>query len=133
MKKTNNSFLYKNGFLEILTSPSVEVGQILVNHVEVDEILITGGAATYDRLVWGQTPTEQEANKKNGKKLLNKPVNAELGASTPYIIVPGPWTPLEITHHVELIVSGKLINSGAVCASPQILLVDKGSLFFFSI
>ncbi len=33
---------------------------------------MTGGAITYDKIVWGATDEEQRANKASGKKLVSK-------------------------------------------------------------
>ena len=39
--------------------------------------------------------------------------------------VPGQWSEAEIKHQAEFLVACKLLNSGAICASPQVILVDK--------
>ena len=50
---------------------------------------------------------------------------AELGACSPYIIAPGEWTEAELDHSAKLLVHLKTFNSSAVCASPQLLLMQK--------
>ena len=61
-----------------------DVGAQLMNHALIDEAIMTGGAATYDRIVWGPDPAKA---KKEGKKLFTKKFEAELGAVSPWIIV----------------------------------------------
>jgi len=117
--------LIQDGFVGFLEG-GAEVGASLVNHPLVDEILMTGGAGTYDKIVWGNSKEEQEQNKKNNKKLVQKKIDAELGSVSPWIIVPGgEWTESEINHHAELLVTSKIMNSSALCASPQLLIVDN--------
>ena len=40
------------------------------------------------------------------------------------MLVPGKWTDAEIKHHAEFLLASKMLNSGAVCASPQNVVVD---------
>ena len=53
-----------------------------------------------------------------------KHVTAELGCVTPYIIVPGAWTPLEIEAQADEIVSGLVHNAGHNCLKPEVLVTD---------
>jgi acyl-CoA reductase-like NAD-dependent aldehyde dehydrogenase len=71
------------------------------------------------------SPDEQQKNKKSGKKLIGKRFDAELGAVSPCIFVPGEWTTKELAHHAEALLANKLLNSGCICASPQVIVVDK--------
>jgi len=112
------------GYLRIVIGGS-EIGGALVHHPQVDEILMTGGAASYDRIMWGSTTAEIAENKRTGHKLLNKPFEAELGAVSPVIVTPGEWTLSEINHMANHLAAAKLTNSGHICASPQIIVVDK--------
>ena len=112
--------LVADGYLSIV-KPGIPHAQALVHHEKVDEMLMTGGCATYDKIVWGD-----EKAKETGKKILTKPCEAELGAVSPYVIVPSDhWTDKQLEHHANALVGFKLMNSSAVCASPQLLLVSK--------
>jgi acyl-CoA reductase-like NAD-dependent aldehyde dehydrogenase len=111
------------GFLAIVRGDA-EVGSALVHHSAVDEVLMTGAAATYDRIVWGPV-AEQEANKKAGRKLLDKRFDAELGGAAPVIVVPGAWSDAELEHQAAHIAVCKILNGSHICASPQVLVVDK--------
>jgi acyl-CoA reductase-like NAD-dependent aldehyde dehydrogenase len=105
-------------------SGGADAGQALVAHADVDEILMTGSAATYDRIVWG-TPDEQADNKNNGAKKIDKPFDAELGGCSPVIVVPGDWTDAELDHHAAQLAATKVLNGSHVCASPQVIVVDE--------
>jgi acyl-CoA reductase-like NAD-dependent aldehyde dehydrogenase len=82
---------------------------------------MTGGQATFDAIVWGR---DVAANKAANKRAVTKPFDAELGAVSPWIIVPGQWTDAELKHHADFLVACKMANAGAVCASPQAIIVD---------
>merc|ERR1712137_900861 len=91
----------------------------LLQAPEICGMVMTGGCKTYDNIVWGAD------GRKTGKKAFDKPVAAELGACSPWIIAPGPWTDKELEHHAGVLAGNKLINSSAVCASPQLLMLQK--------
>lgn len=93
----------------------------MINDDRVDELLMTGGQATFDAIVWG---SDVVANKRNNKQLVTKKFDAELGAVSPWIVCPGQWSQAEIEHQAEFLVAAKLLNASAVCASPQAVLVD---------
>jgi len=116
--------LIQDGFIAIVTG-GAEVGGVLIQHEKIDEVLMTGGCVTYDKIVWGNSKEEQEQNKSTDQKKMTKKFDAELGAVSPWIVVPGKWSDSEMNHQVELLLGAKLMNSSAVCASPQLLVTDK--------
>jgi len=103
---------------------NAEVGSLLIQDPLVEELFMTGGAATFDRIVWG-SPDQQEQNKKSGKKVMAKKFETELGAVSPVIVIPGDWTSSQIDHHAQQLASMKILNGGHICASPQIVLTSK--------
>ena len=120
--------LIRDGFVGVCSGDGVELSQKLLHHDLVDEAMMTGGCATYDAIMWGKTKAEREANKKQKKKLLKKPFMAELGAVTPWMFVPGgstTWSEKDLKHVAAQLVGIKMINSGHVCASPQVAVVDR--------
>lgn len=58
------------------------VGQYLVYHPDVDQIHITGAAATHDAIVWG-TRRDAVARRDRNDPLLAKPITSELGNVSP--------------------------------------------------
>jgi hypothetical protein len=52
--------------------------------------------------------------------VLTKPVTAELGNITPYIIVPGPWSERDIEYHATNVASGLAQNTGHNCISAEV-------------
>jgi len=115
--------LVDDGYVS-LVSGGLEVGETLLGHKDVGEILMTGGCQAYDCIMWGG-PSEQAANKKAGRKKLTKKMDAELGAVSPWIVVPGKWSNFMLKHQVEWLCASKAFNGGALCASPQVVIVDK--------
>eukprot|EP01060_Flectonema_neradi_P038513 TRINITY_DN8102_c0_g1_i3.p1 TRINITY_DN8102_c0_g1~~TRINITY_DN8102_c0_g1_i3.p1 ORF type:complete len:323 (+),score=58.44 TRINITY_DN8102_c0_g1_i3:788-1756(+) len=80
---------------------------------------MTGGCATFDKIVWGDDKTKT-------KRRIETPIEAELGAVSPYIIVPSDdWSDKQISHHARALAGWKCLNSSAVCASPQLLITSK--------
>lgn len=49
-----------------------------------------------------------------GAPPFTKPVGAELGCVTPYIIVPGPWSDADIDYHAESVATGLTQNAGGL-------------------
>eukprot|EP00294_Goniomonas_avonlea_P001322 CAMPEP_0114555964 /NCGR_PEP_ID=MMETSP0114-20121206/9027_1 /TAXON_ID=31324 /ORGANISM="Goniomonas sp, Strain m" /LENGTH=548 /DNA_ID=CAMNT_0001741119 /DNA_START=17 /DNA_END=1663 /DNA_ORIENTATION=+ len=111
--------LIARGFLSFVQGGAAE-GKQLVEHPEVDEVIITGGCVTYDRIKWGSAE-----NKAKNKSQLDKRFDAELGGVGPVLVVPGVWTDAEIEHQANQIVANKIFNGGHICASPQLLVLDK--------
>lgn len=61
-----------------------------------------------------------------GAPPLRKRVDAELGCVTPYIIVPGAWTPADLDYYADEIVAGLVHNAGHNCLKPELLVTAAG-------
>lgn len=110
--------------LRIVTG-GADVGRILSEHALVETIHITGSEAVHDAIVWG-SGDEARLRKASGTPRNPRPVNSELGAITPTIVVPGPWSQADLQFHAEAVVTQKLQNSGFNCASAQVLVTSSG-------
>ncbi|MGO8938097.1 MAG: aldehyde dehydrogenase family protein [Mycobacterium sp.] len=75
------------GWLRFLYG-GADAGAYLAHHRKVDTIHMTGSAATYDAIVWG-TDDRAAARRADNTPLLDKPISAELGGISPFIVVPG--------------------------------------------
>ncbi|MEZ5740308.1 MAG: aldehyde dehydrogenase family protein [Burkholderiaceae bacterium] len=125
---------YLTEFLEAALKPLIErkalrivnggadVGAYLCNHPQVQEIHITGAAASHDAIVWGPG-AEGAANKAAGTPKLNKHITSELGAVCPTIVVPGPWSAADLRFQAEHLATQKLHNSGFNCVACQMLIL----------
>ena len=111
------------GFVQIV-SGGADVGKYLCNHEEIDHIHITGGAKTYNSIVFG-SGEEGEKRKNQGEIKINKTITAELGCVTPIIVVPGPWSKADIKYQAENIATQKLHNASFNCIAGQVLVLPE--------
>lgn len=111
------------GWLRILYG-GADVGGFLAHHPKIDTIHMTGCAATYDALAWG-TDDLAAARKADNTPLLDKPMTAELGGVTPFMVVPGDWSDADLRFQAEHIATTKLTNSGHNCNATQVLVVSQ--------
>ena len=112
-----------SGYVQIV-SGGADVGKYLCNHEVIDHIHITGGAKTYDSIVFG---ADEEGNerKKRGEKQITKSSTAELGCVTPIIVVPGHWSKADIKYQAENIATQKLHNASFNCIAGQVLVFPE--------
>ena len=62
----------------------------------------------------------------SGEPDLKKPVTAELGCVTPYIIIPGQWSEQAIEYYADECVAGLINNSAHNCTKLELLVTAKG-------
>jgi aldehyde dehydrogenase (NAD(P)+) len=111
------------GFVAIVYG-GADVGAYLTQHPDVEEIHVTGSAATHDAIVWG--PGAAGA----ARKARNEPINArrmtsELGNVSPVIVVPGPWSSADLRYQAEHIATMKMHNGGFNCVAAQVLVLPR--------
>jgi aldehyde dehydrogenase (NAD(P)+) len=111
------------GYLQIV-SGGADVGNYLCQHEYIDHIHITGGAKTFESIVFGSGSDGQE-RKNRGEPQLDKSVTAELGCVTPTIVVPGPWSKADLKYQAENIATQKLHNGSFNCIASQILVLPE--------
>ena len=102
-----------------------DVGVYLTSHPLVETIHITGSEAVHDAIVWG-VGDEARQRKAAHTPRNTRPVHSELGAITPTIIVPGPWSEADLQFQAEALVTQKLQNGGFNCAASQVVLMSSG-------
>lgn len=105
-------------------SGGAEIGEFICNHEKVEALHMVGACDTYDKIVWGP-PNEQPKRKAENDKKIKKPFLAELGAVTPWVVVPGDWSQVELEAQVKRLVGTKVMNTGHACSSPQVVVLDK--------
>jgi acyl-CoA reductase-like NAD-dependent aldehyde dehydrogenase len=102
-----------------------DVGAYLAEHRLVETIHITGSETVHDAIVWG-VGEEARNRKASGSPRNTRPIHSELGAITPTIVVPGPWTEADLRFQAEALVTQKLQNNGFNCAATQVMLLSSG-------
>jgi aldehyde dehydrogenase (NAD(P)+) len=101
-----------------------DIGAALVHDDLVERVHMTGGAHTYDAIMWGTGP-EADERRHRGEPLLAKPFTAELGGVGPTIVVPGRWSRADINLQAQVVATQKLNHSGHVCAASQVLVLPE--------
>lgn len=100
------------------------VGSTLAAHDGIDEVHITGSAATHDRIVWG-AGEEAARRRAAGEPRLTKPITSELGGVSPVIVVPGEWSRADIEFQAEHVATMRLHNAGHNCVAAQTLILAR--------
>jgi hypothetical protein len=96
------------------------VGEYLCYHTQVNEIHITGSAATHDAIVFGPG-VEGETRKARREPRLDKPITSELGNVSPVVLVPGSWSGSDIRFHAENVATQITQNGGFNCNAAKVL------------
>jgi aldehyde dehydrogenase (NAD(P)+) len=115
----------REGFLAVVYG-GAEEGAYLAGHTGVDEVHLTGGEESYNRIVWGPPGPEREARKREHRPVLAKPVTAELGGVGPVIVVPGPYSARELAYQAEDVASGLTFNASFDCNANRVLVLPRG-------
>lgn len=120
--------LIRNGSLSIVYG-GADVGKALVNHPLTQVVHMTGSDKTFDAITWrGKKPKSTGAKAKDASQVkppFAKPMHAELGCVTPYIILPGNWTEEDLDFQATQCVSGKVHNAGHNCVGLEVLVVPE--------
>ena len=112
------------GLLAIVEGDS-QLGAELVEHAGVDEVHLTGSLATYNRIVWGATPTEQLERMRREDPKLRKPVTSELGNVSPWIIAPGKYTARQLRSQACHVAASITNNVGFNCLATRVIVTSS--------
>ena len=113
--------LVRDGYLAFVYGAG-DVGAYLTRHDAVQAIHITGSAHTHDLIVYG--PGEEGQRRKAADdRVVDKPINSELGGVGATIVLPGPWTEADFGFQAEHVVTQKLHNAGHNCVASQVLVL----------
>lgn len=127
---------YLGEFFEEIFAPMVEAGYVaftygggdvgayLTAHEDIESIHITGAARTHDIIVFGPGEEGQKRKERN-EPILDKPISSELGAVSPVIVVPGPWSEADMQFQAENITTMKFHNGGFNCIAAQTVIVSE--------
>jgi len=114
----------ERGFLRVFYGDN-ETGATVINSSQVDTVHITGSASSHDQIVFGSGPEGAQRRRLN-QPILEKPITSELGAVSPFIVVPGPWSDADLRYQAEHFVTQKLLNGGFNCIAAQVLVMAEG-------
>jgi hypothetical protein len=113
------------GYLAICEGDA-EVGAFLCGHDLVTSVHLTGSDRTFDAIVWGGSPEEQERRKAKSDPLITKPVTAELGCVTPVLVVPGQWSDREVAYQATSVAGMVTHNASFNCTAAKAILTAAG-------
>lgn len=113
--------LVERGFFRVVYG-GAEEGRYLADHPLVDEVHMTGSDRTYEVVVFG--PGEEGTRRKSeGRPIVTKPVDGELGCITPWIIVPGDWSSEMVKEQSSKMAFWMMRNEGYLCFAPRVLVL----------
>ena len=91
----------------------------------MDAVHITGSVAAHEAIIWGADPAERERRKRADEPLLDKPITSELGNVSPWIIVPGHYSSLQLQAQVENVAASITNNAGFNCVATRVIITCK--------
>lgn len=102
-----------------------ELGACAAEHPLVDGVHVTGSAAAHDAIVWGKPGVGRDQRRRENEPQLAKPITSELGSVTPWIIVPGRYSEMQLQSQAENVAASIVNNAGFNCVSTRVLITWK--------
>jgi acyl-CoA reductase-like NAD-dependent aldehyde dehydrogenase len=101
--------------LVAIVAGGADVAAQAVAEPRITHVHLTGGQAAFDALVWGG-PGPRPAG---AVPRLAKPITCELGNVTPWIIVPGRYTPRQLRHQADVVAASIANNASFNCIATK--------------
>ena len=98
-----------------------EVGAAAIKDERIDEVHITGSAASHDAIVWGSSAQERAQRIGAGDPRLKKPITSELGNVSPWIVVPGNYSRRQLDFQAENIAASIANNASFNCVATKMI------------
>ena len=111
--------LLEAGLLDIV-SGGVEMARAGVGAPAVTHVHLTGGRGAFDALVWGAGGAAAGAT-----PVLDKPITCELGNVTPWIVVPGRYTPRQLRFQADTVAASIANNTSFNCIATKCLITCR--------
>ena len=108
------------GVLAIVTG-GVEIAQAAVAAPLVTHVHLTGGQGAFDALVWGG----RDPHAAGAEPLLAKPITCELGNVTPWIILPGRYTPAQLACQADTVAASIANNTSFNCIATKLVITCR--------
>jgi acyl-CoA reductase-like NAD-dependent aldehyde dehydrogenase len=116
--------LIENDLLRIVCGDAT-LAKTAIADPRVDDVHITGSEATHEAIVWGTDPLDVAARKLSNDPILQKPISSELGNVTPWIVVPGQYSPKVLKFQTENIVASMTNNAAFNCVATRLVVTWK--------
>lgn len=117
--------LIEDGFLRLICG-GAELGDYLCRHPGVESIHLTGSAATFEAIVWGNDEDERKRRRAANDPRVDKPFSAELGCITPIIVVPGDWSASALDYQARHVAAMVAHNASFNCNAGKVLVLPRG-------
>ena len=102
----------------------VEAGKMLIENKLTDHVHITGSIQSHDNIVWG-AGNDREQRRTENQPVLKKTITSELGNVSPWAIVPGAYTNVELRSQAELIATSIVNNVSFNCIATKVILTSR--------
>jgi acyl-CoA reductase-like NAD-dependent aldehyde dehydrogenase len=112
--------LINAGLLAIVTG-GPEVAKAAVAAPLVPHVHLTGGQGAFDSIVWGG----RDPHAAGAEPLLSKPITCELGNVTPWIIVPGRYTPAQLACQADTVAASIANNTSFNCIATKLVITCR--------
>lgn len=104
--------------LLVIVAGGVEVAKAALAAPGLDHVHLTGGQAAFDALVWGGAG-------KHGAPTLAQSITCELGNVTPWVIVPGRYTPRELATQADMVATSIANNTSFNCIATKLVVTAR--------
>lgn len=112
--------LIEAGLLAIVTG-GPDVAQAAVASPLVTHVHLTGGQGAFEGIVWGG----RDPHAAGAEPLLAKPITCELGNVTPWIIVPGRYTPAQLACQADTVAASIANNTSFNCIATKLVVTCR--------
>jgi acyl-CoA reductase-like NAD-dependent aldehyde dehydrogenase len=112
--------LIETGLLGIVTG-GAEIAQAAVAAPLTTHVHLTGGQGAFDSIVWGG----RDPHAAGVEPLLTKPITCELGNVTPWIIVPGRYTPAQLACQADMVAASIANNTSFNCIATKLVVTCR--------
>lgn len=116
--------LLESGCLRIISGDAT-VGARATQHDLIDTVHITGTVAAHEAIIWGADQAERTRRKQVDEPLLDKPITSELDNVSPWIIVSGLYSSMQLQAQSENVAASITNNGGFNCVSTRALITWK--------
>jgi hypothetical protein len=107
------------GLLAIVVGDA-ELARAAVAAPAVTHVHLTGGQAAFDSLVWGP-----DGPRPSAQPILHKGITCELGNVTPWLVLPGHYTPQELRFQADLVAASIAHNTSFNCIATKTIVTCR--------
>lgn len=107
--------------LVVIAAGGADVARSAIAAPETTHVHVTGGEATYRAIVWGSAdPSDRTA-----APLLSKPITCELGNVSPWFVLPGRYSPAELSYQADLVAASIANNTSFNCIATKVIVTCR--------